>query len=121
MKRAGADTPPLRTTNPRPPLYTIPVGPPSTTTVSDCFLPSAAYSVLRPRASLAVHHGPVGLAARPHALTSAASCVRAESPASDTSARTTYAFAPRAASTATSAATTAATAAANTRIALRRG
>ena len=62
-----------RTTKPEPGLKTTPVGPQGTATVSACLRPFAAYSVLEPRASFAIHHGPVGLAARPHALTSCGS------------------------------------------------
>src|SRR5205807_9348612 len=62
-----------RTTKPRPPLKTTPVGPPGTSTVKACFRPSPAYRVLELRASLATHHGPRAPAARPHGFTSCAS------------------------------------------------
>src|SRR5919198_3793330 len=70
MNRAGAAAPPPRTTKPRPPLKTTPVGPPGTATLSACFRPSAAYTVLELRASFATHHGPPARAARPQAFTS---------------------------------------------------
>src|SRR2546421_405698 len=62
---------------------TIPVGPPRTAIVIACLRPSPAYKVLELRASLATHHGPSALAARPHGFTSC------ESARSETSARTT--------------------------------
>src|SRR5690242_11474794 len=51
----------------------MPVGPPTTRTDSACLRPAPSYSVLDARASFATHHGPLGLAARPHALTSCGS------------------------------------------------
>src|SRR5919197_1062782 len=73
MNRAGAAAPPPRTTKPRPPLKTTPVGPPGTATLSACFRPSAVYTVLELRASFATHHAPPALAANPQAFTSCGS------------------------------------------------
>src|SRR5512133_922757 len=73
MNLAGPEAPLPRTTNPRPPLKTTPVGPPGTVTVSACLRPSPEYSVLVLRPSFATHHGPSRLAARPHGLTRCAS------------------------------------------------
>src|SRR5919204_1635980 len=83
MNRAEAAAPPPRPTIPGRPLKTRPVGPPGTATLSACFRPSAAYTVLELRASFATHHAPPARAARPHAFTSCGSA------RSETNGRTT--------------------------------
>src|SRR5581483_1190978 len=69
----------------------MPVGPPSTCTVRSCLRPLAEYGVLDSRASFAVHHGPVGLAASPHAFTSCRSECAPCPARSETSADSMYA------------------------------
>src|SRR5262245_9165382 len=96
MKRAGADTGPSLTANPVVPLKTTPVGPPATVTTRESFLPVPSYSVLVSVASLAIHQGPVWLAARPQALTRFESTVAPARGPSETRPRTTNAFSPSA-------------------------
>src|SRR5947209_3813734 len=77
---------------PLPAYAAIPVGPPSTFTVSSCFRPDDEYSVLVELASFDVHHGPVGVAAIPHTLTSEWSTFAARRCSSETRPCTTYAL-----------------------------
>src|SRR5690349_993531 len=89
MNRAGSVRPPPLSTNPRPPLNATAVGPPSTRTLSTVLRPVPEYNVLDSRASLPVHHSPVGVAASPHGFTSCGSTCAARPGTSETSRCTT--------------------------------
>src|SRR4051794_14806296 len=90
MKRAATGLPPTMTGNPVPPLNTVPVGPPGTATSSAAFVPAPSYSVELLVAWFATHHGVVGPAVSPQALTSLGSCSGATSGWSETSGVTVY-------------------------------
>ena len=68
-----------------PPLNTVPVGAPPTLTTNPTFEPSPRYSVDVFVPLLATHHGEVGPAARPHALTRCLSLIGAAPDWSETS------------------------------------
>src|SRR5436309_1426670 len=91
-KRAGPACGPCPTTNSGPPLNTVPVGAPATCTTSDWGMPAPSYSVERSVPLSATHHGVVGPAARPHALTRFGSVCAAWPGRSDTSFVTRYEF-----------------------------
>src|SRR5215217_2941163 len=68
-KSAGAVVVPSVTSNPVPPLKTVPVGAPRTLTTSDCRMPAPSYNVDVSVPLFATHQNVVGPAARPQALT----------------------------------------------------
>src|SRR6476469_7838210 len=83
--RAGPLLPPwLTTKSVAEPLNTVPVGPPGTDTVRACFAPLALYSVELFVPLFDDHHGVVGPAVIPQALTSDASATGAVPAASAT-------------------------------------
>src|SRR3989441_5849643 len=85
MKRAGPCAVPLATTNPAPPLKTVPVGALGTDTVSGTLAPVLPlYSVERSVPLSATHHGEVALATSPQALTRAGSTRSAGTAPSET-------------------------------------
>src|SRR6266511_6356695 len=85
MNREEPELVPSLTTNPEPPLNTNPVGPPATLTTSGTALPDPSYSVETSVSLSATHHGVVGPATSPHALTRWASVLAASPGWSETS------------------------------------
>src|SRR5436190_2537421 len=92
MNRDAPEKSRLRTTNPVPPLKTIPVGPPGTFTTIGTIVPFPWYSVDLSVPLSATHHGVVGPAVMPQPLTRLGSIRSAGTPPSDTRLCTTYVF-----------------------------
>src|SRR5262249_45561207 len=91
---AGPWNPACFTMNAGVPLNTVPVGAPATSTINGIAFPSASYSVETSFSLSATHHGEVGPAARPHALTRFGSVCIATPGSSETSRVTRYELAP---------------------------
>src|SRR6266550_1984634 len=83
-KTEGPEAPSWLTTNPGPSLKTAPVGAPGTLTTSGIAAPVRSYNVERSVPLSATHHGEVGPATSPHALTRLGSRCAAAPGTSDT-------------------------------------